>query len=116
MFELSNKKIDELDGIVMRVDEFGGTKDRHAYSFAMEFLYDNDLIIDFDWSKWNEGREFFKKSGDEKYATVDREFALKLLTAIARNDRFNDGAWYFFFESGEALKLLKRLRETYRAG
>ena len=81
---------------------------------AMEFLYENELIIDFDWGKWDEGREFFKNNGPNKYDIIDREFTLKLLTAVARNDRFCDGVWGNLFESGTALILFKKLFETYK--
>ncbi len=78
---------------------------------AMKFLYDNNLIIDFDWSHWDEGREFYKNDDPNKYNSLDRELVLKLLTAVARNDRFNDGAWAALFESGSAQKLFTRLLE-----
>jgi hypothetical protein len=78
---------------------------------AMKFLYDNNLIVDFDWGSWDEGREFFKNENPNKYNSIDREMALKLLTAVARNDRFCDGAWAELFESGSAQKLFARLLE-----
>ena len=78
---------------------------------AMKFLYDNDLIVSFDWGKWEEGREFFKNDDPNKFNSLDREWVLKLLTAVARNDRFCDGAWAELFESGSAQKLFARLLE-----
>ena len=80
-------------------------------SEAMKFLYDNNLIVDFDWGSWNEGREFFKNNNPNKYDSIDRETVLKLLTAVARNDRFCDGAWAGLFENGTAQKLFQRLLE-----
>lgn len=79
---------------------------------AMRFLYDNNLIIDFDWSSWDEGRQFFQKDDPKKFNNLDREYVLKLLTAVARNSRFSDGAWAQLFESGAAQKLFKRLLEV----
>lgn len=79
--------------------------------YAMEFLYDNDLIVSFDWGKWDEGREFFGNDDPNKYNSLDREWVLKLLTAVARNDRFCDGAWARLFENGSAQKLFARLLE-----
>ena len=78
---------------------------------AMEFLYDNDLIIKFDWGRWDEGREFFRNDDPNKYNSLDREQVLKLLTAVARNERFCDGAWASLFECGDAQKLFARLLE-----
>jgi len=81
---------------------------------AMEFLYENELIINFDWGKWDEDREFFQNNDPNKYDNIDREFTLKLLTAAARNDRFCAGAWGNLFESGTGLILFKILFETYK--
>lgn len=76
---------------------------------AIKFLYDNKLIIPFDWSDWQEGEDFFKDASPTKYEKLDRQFVLKLLTAVARNDRFSEGAWAGLFESGGAQKLFHRL-------
>ena len=81
---------------------------------AMKFLYDNELIIGFDWGKWDEGRDFFKNNNPNKYNDINREFILKLLTAIARNDKFCIGAWGELFESGTGIILFKKLFETYK--
>ena len=78
---------------------------------ALSFLYDNELIINFNWSKWDEGREIFASKDENKFDMLDRDTTLKLLTAVARNNRFNDGAWASLFESGDAEKLFKRLLE-----
>lgn len=78
---------------------------------AMKFLYDHELIVVFDWVKWEEGREFFKDNDPLKFSKLNKEWVLKLLTTIARNDRFSDGAWAQLFESGDAQKLYRRLLE-----
>ena len=57
------------------------------------------------------GRDFFKNKNPDKYNTLNKEWVLKLLTAVARNDRFCDSAWAGLFESGDARKLFKRLLE-----
>ena len=82
---------------------------------AMKFLYDNNLIISFNWADWDDGRDFFKNKNQNKYDNLDKESVLKLLTAVARNDRFCDGAWAGLFESGDAHKLFKRLLEIEEA-
>lgn len=123
-----NKYITNLKSLIKSIDEYKGlwsddlsTKEDGVISYipwtapiayeAMKFLYDNDLIIDFDWGEWDEGREFFKNKNPDKYNTLNKEWVLKLLTAVARNDRFCDGAWAGLFESGDAQKLFKRLLE-----
>jgi hypothetical protein len=123
MYDLTDEKINELQNLIDEIDKFDGKWleiNNLPYAFthdlakkAMKFLYDNKLIINFDWGKWDEGRTFFKNNDPNKYDNIDREFTLKLLTAVARNDRFCDGAWGNLFESGTALILFKKLFETY---
>ena len=55
--------------------------------------------------------EFFKDNDPLKFSKLNKEWVLKLLTTIARNDRFSDGAWAQLFESGDAQKLYRRLLE-----
>ena len=59
----------------------------------LEAWYDKDLVIPFDWSEWGEGREWYANTDDSKYDSLNPEIAL-LLTAVIRNDRFNEGAPY----------------------
>ena len=124
MYDLTDEKMIELQSLIEEIEKFDGKWlkiNNESYAFtnelainAMKFLYDNKLIIDFDWIKWDEGRSFFKNNDPNKYDNIDREFTLKLLTAVARNDRFCDGAWGNLFESGTALILFKKLFETYK--
>jgi hypothetical protein len=124
MYDLSENKIKELKEIVEKIENFNGKwveiKENIPHPFynelaqiAMKFLYENNLIIKFNWSKWDEGKEFFKNNNLNKYDNIDREYILKLLTAIARKDRFCDGAWGNLFESNVANILYKKLLETY---
>ena len=110
MYDLIEQKIEELKDLVNRIENFDGVwveiKEGIPHAFyndliieAMKYLYDNDLIINFDWGKWEEGRAFFKNTDENKYNSIDREYILKLLTAIARNDRFCEGAWGNLFKS-----------------
>jgi hypothetical protein len=80
-------------------------------SEAMSFLYDNGLIVPFNWGAWDEGRAIFRDTAEDRFERLDRLTVLKLLTAVARNDRFNDGAWVALFECGDAQRLLRRLLE-----
>lgn len=77
----------------------------------LEFMYDNDLVIVFDWANWGEGQEWYKSTDQSKYEKLDAETALKLLTAVIRNDRFHEGALVNVFESGDFPKIINRLVE-----
>lgn len=73
------------------------------------FFYDKNLVIPFDWGSWDEGRTMLQKQGKNKFNDLILSEVIKLFTAIIRNDRFCEGAWAEFFESGDAAKLLKRM-------
>jgi hypothetical protein len=66
------------------------------------------LIIPFDWSEWQEGRDWYASADESKYDALDAETALKLLTAVIRNDRFNEGALMRAFESGDFPKIINK--------
>ncbi|HPQ82201.1 MAG TPA: DUF6508 domain-containing protein [Candidatus Saccharimonas sp.] len=74
----------------------------------LEVWYDKDLVIPFDWSEWDEGREWYTKTDESKYDSLNFETALKLLTAVIRNDRFNEGALMNAFESGDFPKIINK--------
>lgn len=75
------------------------------------FLYEKDLVIAFNWSEWEAGREWYKSDDDTKFNKLDVVTALKLLTAVIRNDRFNEGALVSAFESREFPKIINKLTE-----
>lgn len=74
----------------------------------VEFMYNYDLVITFDWGAWEEGRQWYKSEDESKYEKLDTEMALKLLTAVIRNDRFNEGALVNSFESGDFPKIINK--------
>ena len=75
----------------------------------VQFMYDKDLVVNFNWSEWQEGRDWYASEDEEKYANLDVETALKLLTAVIRNDRFNEGALVSAFEAGTFPKIIQKL-------
>ncbi len=79
----------------------------------MKLWYEKDLVIAFDWSSWQEGRDWYANPDNDKYKKLDVVTALKLITAVLRNDRFNDGALMRAFESGDFPKIINRLIETH---
>jgi len=73
------------------------------------FFYGNEFIVNFKWSEWDEGHDWYKNSDESKYDALDVPTTLKLLTAVIRNDRFSDGALVGAFESGEFPRLINTL-------
>lgn len=72
--------------------------------------YGLNIIINFDWPAWDEGRRLARGPLD-RIDQIDLITACKLITAFIRNDRFCDGALAGSFESGLMLRILKRIRQ-----
>ena len=68
------------------------------------------IIISFDWGAWEKGREI-ASNDDFDFDTLDLPTKCKLITAIARNDRFCEGALVSSFESGLILRILKSIEK-----
>jgi hypothetical protein len=66
------------------------------------------IVIKFNWPEWEEGRRIANDANFD-YDTIDIPTKCKLITAIVRNDRFNDGALIMAFESGWILKVLRSI-------
>ncbi len=74
-----------------------------------KIMYRLGLVIPFNWSKWDEGREIVKKGN---YRNLDSITLLKILTAFIRNNRFCDGALVGRFEDRSIEKILKELKKN----
>jgi hypothetical protein len=73
------------------------------------FMYEKGLTIIFNWKDWDEGGRLYKSEDPTKYDDVDLATALKLITAVIRQDRFAEGSLAGAFESGGFPKLVNRL-------
>jgi hypothetical protein len=100
--------------------EGGGTDENSAihllYAVAepvigafRELIYKMGIVVSFDWAAWDEGREMANTEHFD-FDTVDVFTKCKLITAIARSDRFCEGALLDAFESGVILVLLKSIQ------
>lgn len=77
---------------------------------AWDFLYEHGMIV-FDWPNWQAGSDLYDSLTPERVSTLDRETTLMLLSALAREERFCDGAWASMFESGRGTWLFERWLE-----
>lgn len=89
--------------------------DELAYD-AMGWLYASNRVFWFGRAAWDEGREIFAQWTSPARGTViveslDHLTTRKLITAIARTDRFCEGAWVGLFDGGFAVPLFERLLE-----
>jgi len=74
-----------------------------------DLMYELDLVVDFDWAGWDEGREIVTNGN---YEALDNFTLIKILTAIIRNDRFCEGALVERFEDGTIEKILVELKKN----
>ena len=72
-------------------------------------LYDDGLIVTFDWPSWDYGKEL--GPNHEAISQLDALTCLKLLTMHVRADRFTEGHLSCVFEDGTIASILRRLRE-----
>jgi hypothetical protein len=79
----------------------------------LEIVYELPVIINFKWSAWAEGREM-ARNPDFDFNSIDIPTKCKLITALVRNDRFNDGVLINAFESGLMLRILKAIKQQLR--
>jgi hypothetical protein len=98
LFEL----IPEIEKTLKFGELSGGEKDRNGVvqmpyykesSIVTQFLkivYELPIIISFEWSSWDEGREIAQNSNFD-FSSIDVPTKCKLITALVRNDRFCEG-------------------------
>lgn len=74
-------------------------------------IYDIGLIVRFDWSRWDEGRELLSDNALLKLEGQPTHILVGLLTVLVRNDRFCEGAWGEAVERGIVRKILEELKK-----
>ncbi|NOX86525.1 MAG: hypothetical protein GXO86_11290 [Chlorobi bacterium] len=85
--------------------------------FANQIVYDFvdimeelNLIIPFNWSRWDEGKAIFEKG---EYNNLDTITLLKFLTAFIRADHFSYGEGLASrFQDGTIEKILKQIKKN----
>lgn len=68
-----------------------------------------NLLIEFDWPNWDEGR---KIASNQDFENKDTVSLLKLISAFIRNNRFCDGALAEKFENRSIEKILKQIKKN----
>jgi len=107
--EEENDDDDELDEEeIIELDMYHATA--QVVHHFRELVYEVNIVVDFDWPKWDEGRAMLRDPHFD-FDTIDIPTKCLLITAIVRNDRFCDGALAGAFESGEILKILKSIQK-----
>ena len=118
LFELGKRSIEEPAGKWMDGKEIAPGISTMPHYFLndvagriMTILYELNLIVSFDWMEWQEGKELLSNDNLEKLTGKPAHMLVGLLTALARNDRFCDGAWGSAVEKGSIAKLLSELEK-----
>ncbi len=82
--------------------------EHQAIGRFVELVYEDDWIIGFDWSSWDEGREI--ASDLTRVANADMLTIRKLITALVRNERFCEGALQDAYERGLITAIILRIK------
>ena len=80
-------------------------------SRIMKILYELNLVISFDWMNWDNGKELISAKDFNLLGNQSKYVLIGLLTALARNDRFSEGAWGKNIENGTIPKILFELEK-----
>lgn len=75
-----------------------------------KIVYSMPIIISFDWGHWQEGQALYGAS-ETILESHDCVTLCKLITAICRNDRLNEGALQRSLESGVMIRILHALKK-----
>jgi len=80
----------------------------HAAGFLQE-LYDQQVVAPFDWSDWlrERGRGLLEQDPELDPATLEE--CRMLLAALARSDRFIEGAFLGALSDGTIARILSRI-------
>jgi len=70
-----------------------------------------DLLVAFEWSKWNKGKEIIAKQSFENLDTIT---LLKLISVFIRNNRFCDGVLAKRFEDKSIERILKQIKKNIK--
>lgn len=77
----------------------------------LDVLYKMEIIVDFDWPDWEEGK-LILNSGNFN-GEFDAITLVKLITTIVRSDRFNEGLLEIMCKNGFVVHILKSLKLKY---
>lgn len=76
-----------------------------------ELMYELELVVVFDWAKWEYGKKIIESGNYENQDTVT---LLMVLTTFIRPDRFTEGYLDDKFNDGTVEKVLKELKKNIK--
>ncbi len=89
-------------------NESNSTEIGKAVFLMQNLVHEANIVSPFDWLIWDEGRWLLMAQGTD-FNKPDTVTLCKLVTAIVRNDRFNNGALECSLFDGSMLKILAAL-------
>ena len=100
---------DNLFSFIQKLEDFENKKIQ--FQFLELFCVEMNLQVVFNWSEWEEGEILLKENN---FSEVDTFSIFKLLTAIIRANRFNDGLFFCYLKNGTISQLLMRLQTEFK--
>lgn len=82
-----------------------GTEYTKEVTDFVDLCYKEGFMVQFDWPEW------YAANRQRPIDELNYEDTCRLLTAIVRSDRFNDGALLNALQNGTIAHILQRLKE-----
>lgn len=79
-----------------------------------EVAYQLGIVFSFDWMSWEEGSDALSNI-ETDYNQFDITTLCKFITAVVRNNRFNEGYLVSKFTDGTIVKLLRAFKQQVEA-
>ena len=79
------------------------------YLAYLDALYDEEVVVGFDWVDWMDRRGRDLVASRELLDGASLEDCRRLLVALVRTNRFNEGALLAAFDDGLIDAILKRI-------
>ncbi|HVE76449.1 MAG TPA: DUF6508 domain-containing protein [Actinomycetota bacterium] len=99
-----------VDGVEQAVIQMPYVEHPRKVMHLIGLIYELGLVVPFDWSAWVKGKEYPRDASLEGAPVAD---AVRLLTAILRADRFNEGTIRSTLEDGTFSGAMTRLLHWY---
>lgn len=112
---INNTKKDDWNKLFDLIPKLSGNRPTEHEVDFIQCIYDLNIVINFDWMNWNEGKAIFDSPDFDisKCSVVD---LCKFMTVFTRNDRFSQGFLTSEIENGKVLKVIKRLQFLVEKG
>lgn len=111
------KQINQTKEFGQLIESKGQIFDYYEYANSIQNLekifYNMPLLVVFSWSAWEEGKQMYNNSSFD-WDSVDLGIKCKIVTALIRSERFNEGTLMAGFEEGKIQRILNSMQNDIK--